>query len=395
MRKSFNRALLWLLAGLLALLPVGALAEGAAPEAIEAGLQGIQKYGNLVLDISGNALLELGYAYGDVVTVTIGDQALDMPVGSNYSDVDNGSMICRVVAAENAADSSVILAINMGDLATTLGIAAKTSIEEDPGFRWDFNEGFDETLTIGIAMKEQGGYADEYLIHQLVRTNERADYADLSDEQFANFRAVTTTGMGKYALYRSSSPVNPEIGRNAEADAAVNAAGIRTVLNLADNEETMKGYEGYAYTYYSQLDVIPLNLGVDFTAQDFQAGLAKGFRFLIAHETPYLVHCTEGKDRAGFVSAMLECLMGATADEVIADYMVTYFNYYGVEPGTEQYDAIVRSNIQKSLGTAFGVEDITAADVDLAACARAYMLGIGLSEEEVDALTEKLGADVG
>jgi len=34
-------------------------------------------------------------------------------------------------------------------------------------------------------------------------------------------------------------------------------------MNLADNEETMKGYAGYNETYYSGLDVIALNLGTD------------------------------------------------------------------------------------------------------------------------------------
>ena len=35
-----------------------------------------------------------------------------------------------------------------------------------------------------------------------------------------------------------------------------------------------------------------------------------------------------------------------TYDEVVADYMVTYYNYYGVEPGTDKYDAIANSNIK-------------------------------------------------
>ena len=135
------------------------------------------------------------------------------------------------------------------------------------------------------------------MIHQLARSNERADYPDLTDEQYANFRAVTTTGMGQYALYRTSSPINPELNRNKEADAAANAAGVRTVMNLADSAETMKSYEDYAYSYYSGLDVIALNLGVDFAADDFRAGLAEGFRFLAAHDGPYLIHCNEGKDR--------------------------------------------------------------------------------------------------
>ena len=392
MKNRLFRALALIVAALLALAPM-ALAETAEFPTVETDVADIQKYGNLVLSLSGNALIEQGYAYGDIVTVTVAGQALDMPVGSNYSDVDNGNMICRVIEAENADDSAIILAINMGDLATTLGLAAKSAIEEDPGFRWDYAPEYEGGVTVSIAMKEQGGYADEYMIHQLTRSEVREDYPDLTDEQYANFRNVATTGMGANVLYRSASPVNPEINRNKEADAAVNAAGIRTVMNLADSEETMKGYEDFAYSYYSGLDVIALNLGVDFSADDFKAGLAEGFRFLAAHEGPYLVHCTEGKDRAGFTSALLECLMGASADEVVADYMVTYYNYYGVQPGTEQYDAIVRSNIARSLATAFGIDSIY--DADLAACAEAYMSAIGLSDEEIAALKTALGTDIG
>ena len=388
--KAFHRTLICLLVLLLAAMPIGALGETS--ESIEAGIREIQKYGNLVLTISGDTLMEMGYEFGDIAAVTIDGQTYDMPVVSSYSDVDNGNMLCLVLRSENPDENAVILAINMGDLASKLGIATKTVIEENPGFRWDFNEGYDDTLTITIAMGEKGGYADEYLIHQLTRSLVREDYPDLTDEQYANFRNVATTGIGAYALYRSSSPVNPKINRNLEADAAVNAAGIRTVMNLADNEETVKGYEGYSESYYSGLDVIALNLGVDFTADDFRAGLAEGFRFLASHETPWLIHCTEGKNRTGFAVAVLECLMGASADEVVADYMVTYANFYGVQPGTEQYDAIVRSNIASSLAAAFDIGSIY--DADLAVEADDYLLEIGMSREEIDALKAGLGTDI-
>ena len=374
------------------LLAVSLLPCALADEvpAFETDVADIQKYGNIVLTITGSDVLGLGYEYGDVVSVTILDKTYDMPVGSNYSDVDTGSMLCRVVYDEGSDQNAVIIAINMGDFATTVGLAEKTKIDEDPGYRWDLCDGVEAPVAVAVSMKEKGGYADEYLIHQLVRSNDRADYPDLTDEQYANFRNVTTTGMGEGALYRSESPVNTEINRNKEADEALNGAGIETIMNLADSEETLKTYEDYATSYYAQRQVIALNLGVDFTAADFQTGLANGMRFFASHEGPYLVHCTEGKDRAGFVSAMLECLMGASADEVIADYMTTYFNYYGVEKGTEQYDAIVRSNIAKNLAAAFGIDDITADGVDLSACAEDYLTAIGLSGDEIASLKANL-----
>lgn len=84
--------------------------------------------------------------------------------------------------------------------------------------------------------------------------------------------------------------------------------------------------------------------------------------------------------------------MGATYEEVVADYMVTYYNYYGVEPGTEKYTAIAESNIIKALTQAFGVEDLTAAD--LKAEATEYLTAIGLTGEEIAALSANLSADL-
>ena len=376
------------------LLSGGAAAEGAVPaaqgdESQEITVAQIQKYGNLVLSISGSELLARGFAYGDVVNVTIHGQVYAMPIGSNFSDVDQGSMICRVVIKEDLGEDYIILAINMGDLATASGIATKEKTETDPGYVWHYNEGVEEPVVVTIEMKEPAGYYDKWVMHQLVRSENREDYPALTDAEFANFRAVEVGDVAPGRLYRSSSPVNPEINRNKYADAAAKAAGVKTFINLADNEATMRQYEGFSDSYYSGQNVIALNLGVDFSAEEFRAGLATGLRFLASHEGPYLIHCTEGKDRAGFVSAVLECLMGATEEEIVADYMVTFYTFYGVEPGTEQYDVIANANIRKSLCSAFGLSSLDGADLPL--CAASYLEGIGLTPEEIDAIRASLG----
>ncbi len=346
-------------------------------------VQEIQKYGNLVLSIDGSELLNVGYTYGDIIEVEINGSTLTMPVGTSYTDVDEGELVCRVVIDEENGADEVIMAINMSDLATTLGIAVKTKQEEEPGYHWDMLVA--EPVEVRFAMKEAGGYLNEYLIRRLVRTNERSDYAHLSDEAFANFRNIATTGMGEGVLYRSSSPVNPELNRNAFADAAVKAAGIRTVVNLANSQTVMQSYEGFAQSAYAACNVMPLNLGIDFMAKDFQNGLAQGLRFMTENKGPYLVHCDEGKDCAGFVSALLECFMGASAQEVVEDYMITYANYYGVEKDTEQYQAIAESNIVHTLQSAFEVSDLYQAE--LAAEAEAYLAEkLQLTQEEITAL---------
>ena len=92
-------------------------------------------------------------------------------------------------------------------------------------------------------MKEKGGYCEEWLIRQLISTNEHTDYANLSDEAFASFRVINTTGMGKGVLYRSSSPINPLLGRNTYADKAAENASILTFVNLADPSNIYEGTE--------------------------------------------------------------------------------------------------------------------------------------------------------
>ena len=340
----------------------------------------IAKHGNLVLYMYGSDLYDKGFEHGDIVEIAIGEKKWDAPLCTSYSDVDNGEVVLRA----NGATDGVVLAINMGDFATTAGIAKKTAIEEEPGYRWDYL--METPVEITITMKEEGGYREEWLIRQLVRTNERADYSHLSDEAFANFRVIETTGMGKGVLYRSSSPINPDLGRSTYADKAAENAGIITVVNLADNSNT---YEGTENSYYSTCNVAYVNLGMDFLSESTLNGVAEGMRFIINNNGPYLIHCNEGKDRAGFVSALLECLMGATIDEVIDDYMVTYYNYYGVEKGTEKYDAVVKNNLIKSLNEVFKVEDVYKAD--LAKEAEAYLIeDAGLTGDEVAALKGRL-----
>jgi len=281
------------------------------------------------------------------------------------------------------------MAINMGNFAETYELAKKHT-NEDKTWYWTAWEGVTYPVEVTFKMAEKGGYMAEYIMHDLQRTNDRADYPNLSDAEFGNFRNIATTGMGKDVLYRGSSPINPELGRNTYVDAALKQAGVNVIMNLANSQEEAEAYEGFADTYYSGQKVIYLNLGVDFSAPEFQKGLAEGLRFFAANKGTYYVHCTEGKDRAGFVSALLECLMGATYDEVVADYMVTYYNYYGVTKEAEpaKYDAILRSNIVKTLQTAFGVEDLKTADLKQEATD--FFKELGLTDAELTTLTANL-----
>jgi protein tyrosine/serine phosphatase/S-adenosylmethionine hydrolase len=336
----------------------------------------VQKYGNLTMDIKPKALYDAGFALGDVLSVTVGDNVLQIPFCTSYSDVDTGSLVVR----DDQKNDLLIVAINMGNFSTKYNVKAGD--------------------TVSFSLREKGAYLSEYLIRQLKRTNVRSDYA--TDSVFANFRSIATTGIEPAVIYRSSNPINNEIGRAAYADALAEAVGIKTVLNLSDSEQDIKGYlaaAGFKSDYYKSLyeagSVKALNMGVDLTAAGFGAKFAEGLRFLINNEGPYLIHCTEGKDRAGFVSAVLESLMGASLQEVAADYMTSYENYYGVKKDSDQYTAIANSNIVASVTTVMcGLPKGTdISGISLAKLAEWYLKSIGLTSDEVAALKDRLSAD--
>ena len=376
-----------------------ALTEAAEPvpaetQKTETGIESVNKYGNIILTVKPEELKALGFEPADIILVEVGGASLAMPIGTEYSDVDSGEPVCRFKTDDEDGDQ-VVLAINAGNMAQTLGIAEVERIEDDPGYVVKWTDGIDESVQISLSMVQEQGYAEEYNMHQLAasRTDEREDYAALTDAEYANFRAVSTSGMGAGALYRSSTPVDPDLNRNKEADAQIAACGIRTIVNMTNSEEVMQGFEGYDDTAYAKCDIIALNMEMDFFADAFKEKLANGFRFMAEREGPYLIHCKEGKDRTGFAAGILESLMGATADEIVKDYMLTYYNLYGLDPADERYDAIAQSNIKATLAKAFGLDSIDGEGVDLSQCANDYLAGIGMTADEISALKVNLAKD--
>lgn len=351
-------------------------AAAAETQTVTGTVVEVQKYGNLTMDIKPQALYDAGFELGDILKVNVAGRSLEIPFCTSYSDVDTGSLVVR----DSKDDKLLIVAINMGNFSKTYSAVVGTKVS--------------------FSLGEKAGYLSEYTLRQLTRTDVRSDYA--TDSIFANFRSVTTTGIKPGVLYRSSSPVNNELGRAAYADKLAKAVGISTVVNLADSTTEIEKYiaaKDFGSPYYKSLyekgNVTALSMGVDLSSSEFSAKLTKGLRFIATHEAPYLVHCTEGKDRAGFVSAVLEGLMGASMNEIMADYMTTYENYYGVKNGSEQYQKIAESNILTSFTTIVcnypKGSDIS--KVDMAYACEQYLKRIGMTGDEIKALKANLSAD--
>ena len=347
---------------------------------VVATVTSVDRFGNVVLDINGNILLSMAFNTGDIVTVEFGDTTLELPVVSEYGQAMIGDPLVR--ARNNATPA--LMALNMDNFGEEYGILA------------------DETVY--ITLKEAGGYAQDLAVFLEVfaisRTNDREDYPDISDAAFANFRDAAVGDIAPGMLFRSSSPINPNIGRASYADQAAEAAGIAVIINLAQSESEIEALindeETFDSPYYAGLyedgKVAALAMGVAFRRESFGAKLATGIEFMLANEGPYLIHCDEGKDRVGFTFALLQALMGATYEEILDDYMTTYENYWKVEQ-SDAYSHFADINAGEMLRYMAGLERGQSLDgADIAKAANDYLLGIGLEQSQIDALKDILSA---
>lgn len=201
-------------------------------------------------------------------------------------------------------------------------------------------------------------------------------------------------------LCRSASPCDDQHGRAVYADTLMGAANVKTIIDLADNDEKLKGYiqaDGFNspnfLALYEKGGVVLLSLNMDYESDDFKEKLVKGLTEMAGSDGPYLVHCTEGKDRTGFVCMLLEALCGASYQEIVDDYMLTYDNYYGItsQSDPEKYDVIVKELLEPMVkSVAGGDADLEAAD--LAASAEAYLKNAGMSDENIEQLRTRLTA---
>lgn len=205
-----------------------------------------------------------------------------------------------------------------------------------------------------------------------------------------NLREVHIGKIAPKHLYRSSHPVT-----GTERDAAMaklaETANIATVLNLIDTKKTLS-IKANRIQWYNKLFqdgcVIALDMDMDFFTGKSAKDINRGIKFMLKHNSPYLVHCLQGIDRTGFFVMLLEMLMGASKDEIINDYMADFLYKHGYKKGSEEYrfehgrfiQILEKLNGGKSL-----------ADCNLIEMAENYYFNAaGLARREIDLLKIKL-----
>ena len=269
-----------------------------------------------------------------------------------------------------------------------------------------------------ITLVEQGGYEyEQKLVGGLTYSKDFEDYEAKNgitkEEVFANFRAVKSDAMKENVLFRSASPFDNANNRAPYVNELAKANGIDYVLNLADSQTKIDKYKEsdvWSELDYSQklLDndqVCLMSMSAAYEGAAYQAALVKGLNSALEHNaTKILFHCTEGKDRTGFVGLVLESLCGASYEEMLFDYMVTYDNYYNLTEASDKtaYDYIVELKFNDMVNYLLSFDPSLEAQGDgtydlagvtpenFATAARNLLAKAGMSEDNLQALTALL-----
>ena len=371
MRSSWSSALLFILVGLLTLATsCSDDDEGNKEPTITGKITSYNEFGAAMLDFTAADMMEAGFTLGDVISITVDDIVLIMPYYDGYY-TRNGEYLC---VAYPTYPSICFTANNIGLPEELTGL---------------------EGHTVVIKMVEKGGRLDVQTALSMSYTLDRKDYPDFTDEQFANARTSKGGRLASGVLPRSSSPFCDDINRANYVSEYMESEKVKTVLNLADTEEKMKSYDmpPYSRQLWEEGNVILCPLKADPTADDFNKRLIAALKELPSRPAPYIVHCMEGKDRTGYVCALLEGLCGATYEEIVDDYLITYNNFFHLNPGNspELCNTLVSLRLNTCLMYYAGVSDeAQLPNVDYAKAFSAYLLSHGMNHQQLDALIQVL-----
>ena len=363
-----------------------------APELLNQKISHETKFGGVYIETTIDDFNNLGFGFGDSldITFTNGFHLDDLPYYSGYY-VDN----------------------QMPLLVGYPGYPYIRAGFNNGGDMWEYGE-LSEADTATIKLHEKGKYLD---IQEAMDIHYTDIQGDIPDVVFGNFRACNVGNLKENILYRSASPIDNHHNRAAVVDRLITNK-VNTIIDLSDDDDEIIEHinaDDFNSPYFKSLNdngnVIALSMGmnfqsyannqeeievpslfVDFKNEAFSSKLMTGLRFMASHEAPYLVHCVEGKDRTGFVIMVLEALAGASYEEIIDDYMITYDNYYGInkQDNLSKYNVLKEKNIDVMLKTLVNDESVDIKTANYAVECEEYLLDKGLDSDTIQTLKDKI-----
>ena len=332
------------------------------------------EFGGAYIDISIDGFNSLGFKFGDSVDFKFSN-------GVTYSDIGYYSGYYVPAGQELLVGypgyDYIKFCINYGD-----------DLYVD--------NGFDLSTTVTVTVHESAKYLTIEETLSISYSDDITKYT--SEEQFANFREIKVGRMKEGLIYRGASPIDNRRKRASTVDKLLRENNIQYVVDLADTRETVDGLyakEDFNSPYFKELDedgcVATLGMAAAYKKEDFSNKLKNMCLYMLENDGPYYIHCLEGKDRTGYVCMVLGALCGATYNELVDDYFITYQNYYGIEKGTDKYEAIKEIHIDEMIRYVFGFNEKTKLlGATYHTSATNYLLSIGLEQNQLDSLQDKL-----
>lgn len=368
-QSGWRTVLLLIIISVFALLPSCSDAEDNNGPVLRGKITSYNEFGAAMLDFTVDDMTMAGFTLGDIITITVDNKEIVMPYYDGFY-TRNGEYLC---VAYPTYPSICFTANNIGLPQELTGLEGHSVI---------------------VRMKEKGGSIDVQRALSMSYSIDRADYPN-TDAEFANARAASGGNLLSGILYRSSSPFCNDINRANYVSEYLEQEKVKTVLNLADTEEKMLTYDmpPYSRTLWEEGHVILCPLKADPTADDYNNRLIAALKVLPTQPGPYVVHCMEGKDRTGYVCALLEGLCGATYEEIVADYLITYNNYFHIDPvkDPDLCNTLVSLRINTCLMYYAGVDnEAKLPGTDFANAFSNYLLSHGMSRQQLVALIRAL-----
>lgn len=337
---------------------------------IAGNVEKIGRHDRAVTDILFSKMEEAGYTYGDIIRVVFQNgYTFTAPIVKNY-EVPTGSPCVK----KESSSGYVSFAINYADISRIGSIKAG-----------------DKFI---LSMIKKSGYQKELNSRHLTYSHKRDDFE--SDYIFANCREITFDGViAPKTLYRGSHPTKTKWARAPYVSQFMEKAEIKTVINIGDSKESLQNdylsdSNEFASRYYKSLfennSVICLAINRNYTEDAFMSGIVKGLTFMANNPPPYYFHCTEGKDRTGFMGILIGALMGAKTESIYSDYMESFVNYYSLKKGSKNYNIILSETAVPIL------EWITNKNTDISSAAEEFLLKHGMKKEDLMKLKERLKA---
>ena len=168
---------------------------------------------------------------------------------------------------------------------------------------------------------------------------------------------------------------------------ALETYGIKTDLDLRKAAEGTAGTSsplghGVQYLQYS----CPYYLGNEGIGNpDNWENLANAIKVFANKENyPVFFHCSVGRDRTAMVAMFLEGLLGVSFEDMTIDYEMSFFSYRGCLDG-----AAPQQMAENFVNTCAYVENqYKGEENSFSAYCEAYLLKIGVTQEEIDTIRE-------